>query len=263
MLGEQSHVEVGSRPPNDLEHKQRRRMQIALGLLVLALIVVLYRDWQLYPSASDNQQDASDASTTHTSISVQPTPPISKASVPARKSKPHEVVPPAPKDEAGPVVTASNRTVLPPLEVEVVAGDQHRKVPTINPSIKLDMRSGDMQNSGSTPAAESAVSSRTPTKPATANVDVSAEAAKVISRPVQPEYPILARQMKVQGSVVLQALIDRAGKIEDLHVVSGPAMLSAAARQAVAQWTFKPYFVAGQPVETETRITVNFTISTN
>jgi protein TonB len=95
------------------------------------------------------------------------------------------------------------------------------------------------------------------------DVRVSAGAAKVVSRPVQPEYPILARQMKVQGSVVLQALIDKAGKIEDLRVLSGPAMLSAAARQAVVQWSFKPYFVAGEPVETETRITVNFTISTN
>jgi protein TonB len=92
---------------------------------------------------------------------------------------------------------------------------------------------------------------------------VSADAARVISRPVQPTYPILARQMKVQGAVVLQALIGKEGGIQDLQVLSGPAILSVAAREAVKQWRFKPYYEAGQPVETQARITVNFTISTN
>jgi protein TonB len=69
--------------------------------------------------------------------------------------------------------------------------------------------------------------------------------------------------MKVQGSVVLQALIGRDGNIEDLHVVSGPAILSSAAMQAVKQWRFRPYYLSGEPVETQARITVNFTISTN
>jgi len=73
---------------------------------------------------------------------------------------------------------------------------------------------------------------------------------------------MLAKQMRVQGAVVLQALIDRAGDIEELHVVSGPAILASAAQEAVKQWHFKPYYQQGQPVETEARITVNFTIST-
>jgi len=79
---------------------------------------------------------------------------------------------------------------------------------------------------------------------------------------VQPEYPVLAKQMKVQGAVVLQALIGREGSIQDLHVVTGPAILAAAAQEAVRQWHFKPYLQNGQAVETEARITVNFTIST-
>jgi protein TonB len=68
--------------------------------------------------------------------------------------------------------------------------------------------------------------------------------------------------MKVQGAVVLQALIGREGNIEDLRVLSGPAILSSAAMEAVKQWHFKPYFQGGRPVDTEARITVNFTIST-
>ena len=74
------------------------------------------------------------------------------------------------------------------------------------------------------------------------------------------EYPMLARQMKVQGSVLMQALIAASGKIEELRVISGPAILSAAARQAVMQYHFKPYLQAGQPVETSARVTVNFAI---
>ena len=91
---------------------------------------------------------------------------------------------------------------------------------------------------------------------------MSAGTAERVSHPVKPDYPLLAKQMKVQGAVVLQALIDKTGNIQDLHVVSGPAILSAAAQEAVKQWHFKPYYQGGQPVETEARITVNFTIST-
>ena len=97
---------------------------------------------------------------------------------------------------------------------------------------------------------------------ATAQVRLSPGTAEVVSHPVDPNYPMLAKQMKVQGSVVLQALIGKDGNIQDLQVLSGPAILSAAAREAVKQWRFKPYLEAGQPVETEARITVNFTIST-
>jgi TonB family protein len=62
--------------------------------------------------------------------------------------------------------------------------------------------------------------------------------------------------------VILQALIGREGSIQDLRVLSGPAILSTAAMDAVRQWHFRPYYQSGQPVETEARITVNFTIST-
>jgi protein TonB len=64
----------------------------------------------------------------------------------------------------------------------------------------------------------------------------------------------------VEGSVVLQALIGADGLIQDVRVVSGPAILSSAAREAVRQWRFKPYLQNGQPVETKAKITVNFTI---
>jgi protein TonB len=93
-------------------------------------------------------------------------------------------------------------------------------------------------------------------------VRISAEALQVLSHPVDPNYPLLAREMKVQGSVILDALIGRDGSIQALKIVSGPTILATAAMEAVRQWRFKPYLQAGQAVETEARITVNFTIST-
>jgi protein TonB len=69
--------------------------------------------------------------------------------------------------------------------------------------------------------------------------------------------------MKVQGSVVLQALIGKDGIIQNLRVVSGPHILSNAAEDAVRQWHFRPHFEDNEAVETQAKITVNFTISTN
>ena len=78
---------------------------------------------------------------------------------------------------------------------------------------------------------------------------------------VQPQYPPLARQARVQGTVVLQALIGKDGTIQNLHVVSGHPMLTASALEAVKQWRYKPYYLNGEPVEVETTINVNFTLS--
>ncbi len=101
------------------------------------------------------------------------------------------------------------------------------------------------------------------TSDASERVQMSADASEIVAKPVRPNYPLLARQMKVQGSVILQALIGSDGIIQDLHVVSGPHILASAAEDAVRQWHFKPHFEGSEPVETQAKITVNFTISTN
>src|SRR5271166_5626188 len=78
---------------------------------------------------------------------------------------------------------------------------------------------------------------------------------------VQPQYPPLARQARVQGTVVLQAVIGKDGTIQNLHVVSGHPMLTASALEAVKQFRYKPYFLNGEPVEVETTINVIFTLA--
>jgi periplasmic protein TonB len=78
---------------------------------------------------------------------------------------------------------------------------------------------------------------------------------------VEPVYPTLAKAARVQGDVVLSAVIDGNGQIKNLQLVSGHPMLVPAAITAVRQWRYKPYLLNGQPVEVETTITVIFTLT--
>ena len=78
---------------------------------------------------------------------------------------------------------------------------------------------------------------------------------------VQPLYPPLARQARVQGQVVLHAVISRSGAIENLQVLTGHPMLVQSAIDAVKQWRYRPYSLNGEAVEVETQVTVNFVLS--
>ena len=77
---------------------------------------------------------------------------------------------------------------------------------------------------------------------------------------VQPVYPPIAKNARIQGAVILQAVISKSGVVENLHAVSGHPMLIPAAVEAVKQWRYKPYYLNGEPVEVETTIQVNFTL---
>jgi periplasmic protein TonB len=82
-------------------------------------------------------------------------------------------------------------------------------------------------------------------------------------RKVQPSYPPLARSARIQGTVVLQAVISKQGTIENLRLLSGHPMLAPAAIDAVRQWRYRPYILNSEPVEVETQITVNFSLAGN
>lgn len=82
-------------------------------------------------------------------------------------------------------------------------------------------------------------------------------------RRVQPQYPIPARNARIEGAVQLAAVISKEGTIENLQALSGHPMLIGAAIDAVRQWRYRPYVLNGEPVEVETRITVNFVLSGN
>jgi TonB family protein len=80
----------------------------------------------------------------------------------------------------------------------------------------------------------------------------------LLAKKVPPHYPDDARQARIQGQVVLQAIIDTNGDVKDLSLVSGHPMLAPAAIDAVKHWKYKPYLLNGLPVEVETQIVVNF-----
>jgi len=74
----------------------------------------------------------------------------------------------------------------------------------------------------------------------------------------EPQYPTAARQMNVKGQVTLEATIGPDGKVTAVKIVSGHPLLAQAARQAVAEWRYKPAILDGQPVETTSQISLNF-----
>ncbi len=85
--------------------------------------------------------------------------------------------------------------------------------------------------------------------------------AGMVLRRVEPAYPIIAQQARIQGQVVLKAIIDKNGNIQNLEAESGHPLLIPAAIAAVKQWHYRPYLLNGLPVEVETTITVTFTLA--
>jgi protein TonB len=84
-------------------------------------------------------------------------------------------------------------------------------------------------------------------------------AGQVIQQ-IKPVYPPIAKAARISGTVILQATISRSGTIENLKVVSGPAMLQQAALDAVRQWRYRPYLLNNEPVEVDTTVNVIFTL---
>jgi TonB family protein len=79
-------------------------------------------------------------------------------------------------------------------------------------------------------------------------------------RKVDPVYPPLALQARIQGTVRFTAIISREGRIQNLQLVSGHPLLVESARQAVSQWEYRPMILNESPAEVVTQIDVNFTL---
>jgi TonB family protein len=248
-------------PASALEvEAQRKRMLIALVILLLALGAVIAKDWDFwFPTQVESPEAVALRKAKALAESQNPSAPV------PRERKPAKVDDKSAAQAAAPFAATAERTVLPALQVDVVAGNRSVRVPANNTAIHVDVGSGAMTPGvtaapGIAPSSSSASSSSSSSR---GGVQVSPQAAQSVTVSVPPDYPLLARQMKVQGVVSLQALIARDGTIQELQILSGPEILATAAREAVKQWHFKPYLQNGQPVETQARITVNFTISTN
>jgi protein TonB len=96
-------------------------------------------------------------------------------------------------------------------------------------------------------------------KPGPLNISTGVSEGMLMT-PIWPVYPAIARAVRVQGTVVIEAVISKAGRIESVQAVSGPEMLRKAAADAVAAARYRPYLLNGQPTEVKTTITVVFSL---
>jgi len=238
--------------------KQRGQLLIALSLLLIVLVVVLVKDRQFWfgssevieaADASENVTPADSAAVPAKSGLVPVAPAVNPKDHRTLKAIPEAAVTEPSRESAGPEppMVVTNRAVIPPLFVEVVAGDSHK---TVNPGSNVSRVEIPSDSSRFRVASTSSATL----------LNASGHERLSDSGPDASPYPALGQHSRVQGSVVLQAVVGADGTIQDLRVISGPAILISAAQEAVRQWRFKPYVQNGQPVETVARITVNFSI---
>ena len=98
-------------------------------------------------------------------------------------------------------------------------------------------------------------------EPSQEPLGVSSETQRsYLIKKVAPVYPPLARQARIQGTVIIRVVISQSGNIASAHLISGHAMLAPAAIEAVRQWKYQPCTLNGQAVEVETNIQVTFTL---
>lgn len=88
----------------------------------------------------------------------------------------------------------------------------------------------------------------------------SGAADGLLMKKVPPDYPLEAKLVRLEGTVVLHAIIDRSGEVSQVNAVSGPPLLESAAVDAVKQWQYRPYSMNGQPVDVETTVEVVFAL---
>ncbi len=233
-------------------NKQRGQLRIALALLLVAFVALLVRDREFWFGPEETVESNSAAPVNSLQATAPAAQPADSAAAPARQPLANNYV--APNDSTQPASrpAPAKRLSLPPLKVDVAAVEKH----TVHHShevAKLEIPKESEHLSVLTASA--------PTLPTNAaERETLASMSSPVRESVDATYPLLGPRMKVQGSVVLQAVIGADGIIENLQVVSGPSILTAAAQQAVRQWHFKPYLQNGQPVETQATITVNFSI---
>ncbi len=244
---------------------QSRRLLIALAILLVVLGAVVARNSDFWFGTNEAEADSESSQSI-----ANPTAAIStqsqKPATPVTTVKAHHLakVPPlqtvtAKSTEQTAVnsdepVVASHRVVLAPLDVEVVAGDKHS---TIHPGSNVML--AEIPNDPNRPAALNATASAVATN-ASEQERLSGAATPALRQTLDATYPALGQHSRVQGSVVLEAVIGSDGVVEGLRVISGPSILTSAAQQAVRQWRFKPYLQNGRPVETKCTVTVNFSI---
>lgn len=257
MLAENNEPQINfDSIPGASDSKRRFQLVFALALLVTALVLVVLKNRQFWVDAlglgeTSEQIIASDTIKT----SERPGKRASRKAVVKQNLSSN---PEAPAE----VLPTSQVTDPVPFQVDVTySSGQHRTLVARNSSFHVDLPNS-QQSSMPLGTVSNATGPETGAAGAADKVRFASQSVELVGRPVEPIYPPLAQRENVQGSVVLQARIGDDGTVQGLQVISGPSILTSAALEAVKQWHFKPRVEAGKAVPAETRITVNFTIST-
>jgi protein TonB len=239
---------------------------VGLILILLALIPLIKsgrlpmfrQPVETQPAATDRQPEA---------ITLKPSPPALLTSV----NKPATAVTQQTKDSQP--ATTKKEVILPQVQSKMMQ-DQLTTPTRIPQNLKmkaveeappsLGIGAAGMEGQGGNGAIGSVFSEQSQSKvnvapPKTVTVSAGVAGGLLIQR-TTPVYPPIAKSARVTGTVVLKATISKTGVIENLRVVSGPAMLTQAAVDAVRTWRYKPYKLNNDPVEIETTVNVIFTL---
>ena len=212
-----------------------------LSLLILALVVIpLFHTEVLLPERRTLTMLYMPPAAAASNVGRPPTPSISKntptkMSIPVRVRTPQEILSPPAEPAAG---------VVGGVPGGVVGG------------IPGGMLSGLVRSNGSAPVLVS-----TPAQaPKRIRVPASMAEANLVYD-VAPKYPPEAGRERIEGTVVLMAVIGKDGIVRDVRIESGLPLLAQAAIDAVKQWRYRPYLLNGEAVEVDSQITINFNLS--
>jgi len=251
MLSENEPLQINLAGLDAGSYRNRRREILALALLLLVALTIFVavryrRFWFETLSLNQATQPTISEKINEGQQNVSP--------IKSRKSSGRRAAHTQPVSEA-PAAESTREVVSAPLQVDVTYSDgRHETIVARDSAIYLDLEGDPRQDvRTSSDHADSAVNA--------AEKD-SLTRTEAVVRPVDPIYPLRAQQMKVQGSVVLRAEVGEDGSVQSVQVISGPEILASAAVEAVRQWRFNPAYKAGRAVPAETRIIVNFSIST-
>ena len=161
------------------------------------------------------------------------------------------------QDEEPDVITILPATHAQPMTVKTSVAPQpesrQEAMPAVPQIAAIPSSSGANQIAGIVGSAPTTI----PRQTQTLRVSQGVSQGLVVKR-VQPIYPEHAKQMRIQGPVLLEATVSKTGDIANVKVLSGDAILARAAADAVRQWKYRPYFLDGEAVDIQTQITVNF-----
>ena len=269
------------------EAPARSRRPLIAGLIVLLLAVSGYAGWTRLKPRLMAAKTAAAATTASAPASASPAPGPQSRPMDAQLRPSPEITPDTTNASTAPAapepsadVTANSKpsasklayeapevVTIPAAEPPAAAPKplqvktELQRAPQVHPQEPMPLPSPTSVASNTSADLASIVDAPTvvPTVAPQQTVRVSQGVSQgLLIRRVQPVYPPQAMQMRLQGTVVLQAVISKQGVIKDVKLISGEPLLSRAAMDAVRQWKYNPYYLNGEPVDIQTQISVVF-----